>query len=176
MSVTAAMPSPSHPSQLTDYLHAGAQQTREKRTAQPKRQHGRLSSRKTRGLREGSLPDRATTEREAQRALPVSQRRRTLKMWTAQCQRHGQSRAAGHPEPAKKPQQECAMPVELPLGLNGDRRRFRPPAFLEYFLVISWRHSHSVCRHEVPNGGYWEDETNAPKEPLGIQKRSHVAH
>jgi len=56
------------------------------------------------------------------------------------------------------------------------RRLFRPPAFGGYFLASSWRHPHSVYRHEVANGGYWEDETNAPKEHLAIQKRSHVAH
>jgi len=33
-----------------------------------------------------------------------------------------------------------------------------------------------VCRHEVANGGYCEDETNAPEKHLAMQKRSHVAH
>jgi len=56
------------------------------------------------------------------------------------------------------------------------RWRFCPPAIGGYFLATSWRHPHSVCRPEVANGGYWEDETNAPKEHLAIQKHSHVAH
>jgi len=53
-----------------------------------------------------------------------------------------------------------------------------PPAsvIFAYFLAISWRHTYSVCRHKVANGGYLEDETTAPKKHLPIQKRSHVAH
>jgi len=56
------------------------------------------------------------------------------------------------------------------------RRRFRPPAFVGYFLAISWRHPRSVCRHKVANGGFWEDETTAPKKHLPMKKRSHFAH
>jgi len=56
------------------------------------------------------------------------------------------------------------------------RRRFRSPAFVAYFLVISWRHPRSVCRDEVANEGYCEYQTTAPKKHLAIQIRSHVAH
>jgi len=56
------------------------------------------------------------------------------------------------------------------------RRRVRPPAFFCYFLAISWRHPHSVRRHEVANEGYCEDQTNTPKKHLAKQICSHVAH
>jgi len=54
-------------------------------------------------------------------------------------------------------------------------RRFRPPAYFGYFLSISWRNPHSVCRQQVASGRHWEDETNAPKKHLAMQRDSHVA-
>jgi len=56
------------------------------------------------------------------------------------------------------------------------RRQLRSPAFVRYFLAISWRHPRSVWRHEVANEGYCEYQTTALKKHLAIQMRSHVAH
>jgi len=51
-----------------------------------------------------------------------------------------------------------------------------PSRIFAYFLANSLRHRHAVCRHDVANGGYWEDQTNAPKKHLAMQIRSQVGH
>ena len=69
----------------------------------------------------------------------------------------------------------CRCVAELATALKARVLHVRAWNF-GYCLAISLRDPHSMCRHKVVNGVYWEDETNSPDKHLAIQKRSHVAH